>query len=103
VVRYDKRHPSPSMRHIDYGLDALDAGVLAHWTVPIFDLAEVWSGLAEYSLLAGFETSERFYEIGSLAGMRETEAVVASSPRVRRLLSFARCSGPPPQRDTQVV
>jgi NDP-sugar pyrophosphorylase family protein len=103
VVRYDKRHPSPSMHHIDYGLDALDAGVLAHWTVPIFDLAEVWSGLAEYSLLAGFETSERFYEIGSLAGMRETEAVVASSPRVRRLLSFARCSGPLPQRDTQVV
>jgi NDP-sugar pyrophosphorylase family protein len=102
IVRYDKRHPSPSMHHIDYGLDALDAGVLANWTVPIFDLAEVWSGLAQYSLLAGFETSERFYEIGSLAGMRETEAVVAS-PRVRRMLSFARSSSPPPQRDTQVV
>jgi NDP-sugar pyrophosphorylase family protein len=103
VIRYDKHHPSPTMRHIDYGLDALDAGVLAHWTVPVFDLAQVWSGLAQYSLLAGYETSERFYEIGSLAGMRETEAVVASSPRVRRLLSFARCSGPLPQRDTQVV
>jgi NDP-sugar pyrophosphorylase family protein len=103
VVRYDKKHPSPVMRHIDYGLDALEANVLAHWTVPIFDLAEVWAGLARYSLLAGFETSERFYEIGSLAGMRETEAVVASSPRVRRVLSFARWTTPPPQRDTQVV
>jgi len=103
IVRYDKRHPSPTMHHIDYGLDALDSGVLSHWTVPVFDLGDVWSGLARYSLLAGYETSERFYEIGSLAGMRETEAVVASSPRVRRVLSYARSSTPPPQRDTQVV
>jgi NDP-sugar pyrophosphorylase family protein len=103
VVRYDKRHPSPSMHHIDYGLDALDAGVLAHWTVPAFDLADVWGGLADYSLLAGYETSERFYEIGSLAGMRDTESVVAASPRVRRVLSWARSNTPPPQRDTQVV
>ncbi len=103
VVRYDKRHPSPTMHHIDYGLDALDASVLANWTVPVFDLGDVWSGLAAYSLLAGFETSDRFYEIGSLPGLRETEAVVAASPRVRRILSFARSSGPPPQRDTQVV
>jgi hypothetical protein len=71
--------------------------------VPVFDLADVWSGLAHYSLLAGFETAERFYEIGSVDGLRETEAVVADSPRVRRVMSFARCSSPPPQRDTQVV
>lgn len=103
VIRYDKGHPSPSMHHIDYGLDALDSGALAHWTVPVFDLADVWSGLADYSLLAGHETSERFYEIGSLAGMRETETVVATSPRARRGLSYARASTPPPQRDTQVV
>lgn len=104
VVRYDKKRPSNAMHHIDYGLDALDASVLAHWTVPIFDLSEVWSGLARYSLLAGFETSERFYEIGSLAGLRETEEVVTASPRARRGLSWARWnSSPPPQRDTQVV
>jgi len=103
VVRYDKRHPSPAMRHIDYGLDALDSSVLTHWTVPVFDLADVWSGLAHYSLLAGYETSERFYEIGTLAGMRETEAVVAASPRIRRVLTYARSGTPPPQRDTQVV
>jgi NDP-sugar pyrophosphorylase family protein len=103
VIRYDKHHPSPSMHHIDYGLDALEASALANWTVPVFDLADVWSGLAHYSLLAGFETAERFYEIGSVDGLRETEAVVADSPRVRRVISFARCSSPPPQRDTQVV
>lgn len=103
VIRYDKRQSSPTMQHIDYGLDAMDASVVANWSVPIFDLAEVWTGLAHYSLLAGYETSERFYEIGSLTGLRDTETVVASSPRVRRLLSFARYGTPPPQRDTQVV
>jgi len=103
VVRYDKRRPTNSMHHIDYGLDALDASVLSNWTVPVFDLADVWTGLAAYSLLAGFETSERFYEIGTLAGLRETEQVVAASPRARRVLHYARWNSPPSQRDTQVV
>ena len=75
---YDKDHPSPAMHHIDYGLDALDADVLAPWTLPSFDLSLVWSGLAEYGRLAGYETSQRFYEIGSLSGLRETEAVIGA-------------------------
>jgi len=80
VVRYDKRNPSPAMRHIDYGFEVLDSSVLESWTEPVFDLAEVLSGLADYSLLAGYETSERFYEIGSFPGLRETEAVVTADP-----------------------
>jgi NDP-sugar pyrophosphorylase family protein len=100
VVRYSKAYPTPAMRHIDYGLDALEAGVLAHWTVPVFDLADVWTGLADYSMLAGYETGERFYEIGSLPGLRETEAVVAASPRARRGVFLARRYSPPPKGDT---
>ncbi len=99
VVRYDKRHPSPAMHHVDYGLDALESSVLAHWSVPVFDLADVWSGLAHYSLLAGYETADRFYEIGSLPGLRETEAALAASPRARRAFSFST-GGPPPQEET---
>lgn len=79
VVRYDKRPSSTAMRYIDYGLDAMEAGVLAHWSVPVFDLADVWSALAEYGLLAGYETSDRFYEIGSPTGLLETEAAVAAT------------------------
>jgi NDP-sugar pyrophosphorylase family protein len=79
VVRYNKRFPSTAMHHIDYGFQVLDASVLERWTVPVFDLADVLSGLADYSLLAGYETAERFYEIGSLPGLRETEAVVAAA------------------------
>ncbi|MGA7523673.1 MAG: sugar phosphate nucleotidyltransferase [Acidobacteriaceae bacterium] len=79
VVRYDKLRPSVTMHHIDYGLQVLDAGVLERQSVPLFDLSDVLSGLADYSLLAGYETAERFYEIGSFPGLRETEAVVAAA------------------------
>ncbi|MGC2581056.1 MAG: sugar phosphate nucleotidyltransferase, partial [Acidobacteriaceae bacterium] len=99
VVRYDKRRPSATMQHIDYGFQVLDAGVLDRWTVPVFDLAEVLSGLADYGRLAGYETTERFYEIGSLPGLRETEAAVASgfAPALRALSIIQ--DGAVPQKD----
>ncbi len=94
IVRYDKRHPSPAMHHIDYGFQVLDASVLESWSVPVFDLADVLSGLADYSLLAGYETTERFYEIGSFPGLRETEAVVAAGtgPALRAFESAPCCA-----------
>ena len=99
IVRYDKRHPGPAMRHIDYGLEALDASVLEHWSVPVFSLSDVWTGLANYSLLAGYETRERFYEIGTLTGLRETESVVATHAGMSlRDLAEGR-SGPGPRKD----
>ena len=79
ILRYDKLHPSPAMHHIDYGLEAMDASVLEHWIRPVFDLSEIWSALADYSLFAGYETAERFHEIGSLTGLRETESAIAAS------------------------
>jgi NDP-sugar pyrophosphorylase family protein len=79
IVRYCKGESSLTMHHIDYGLEALDAELIAHWDKHAFDLSEVWSGLAEYGLLAGYETAERFYEIGSFPGLRETEDVIAST------------------------
>lgn len=94
VLRYDQRRPSPALRHIDYGLNALDASVLARWPVPVFDLSDVWSALARGNLLAGYATSRRFYEIGSWQGLRETESAIAAHS------SSTRCC-PPPQREAQ--
>ena len=37
------------------------------------DLADVYRRLARDGRLAGFEVTQRFYEIGSFDGMRETE------------------------------
>lgn len=96
VTRYDKDRPGPALRHIDYGLEAMDASVLTRWTIPAFDLGDVWSALAASSLLAGYETAGRFYEIGSLSALRETEAVVAATAPVGLLPFTAGC--PPPQR-----
>lgn len=89
IHRYDKRPGSPGLHFIDYGLEALDAALIANWDAPAFDLSAVWSGLAASGLLAGLETSTRFYEIGSIPGLRETEAILtaphASTARVAGL------------------
>lgn len=79
VTRYDKAHPGAAMRHIDYGLNALSADVLVRWPIPVFDLGDVWSALANHAQLAGYETAERFYEIGSPEGLRETEALFSAA------------------------
>ncbi|MDQ6670237.1 MAG: NTP transferase domain-containing protein [Chloroflexota bacterium] len=72
IARYDKRSPSPGMRHIDYGL-----GVLSRRAIELapegrpYDLALVYQRLLERAELAGYEVAERFYEIGSWDGIRE--------------------------------
>jgi NDP-sugar pyrophosphorylase family protein len=101
VRRYDKDHPCAAMRYIDYGLEALDASVVGSWRVPAFDLADVWPELVPFSLLAGYETAGRFYEIGSFPGLRETEdALVATAPVALLPLSRDRSPG---QRRTREV
>jgi NDP-sugar pyrophosphorylase family protein len=72
IVEYNKRAPTPSMRHIDYGLGAISAQVLAdeNTTGPI-DLADIYHRLSLSGQLAGYEVHERFYEIGSHKGLAE--------------------------------
>ena len=76
VIRsYDKVHHTDAMLHIDYGLGILEASALsARPTDVAFDLAELYQDLAKRGLLGGYEVSERFYEIGSPAGLAETDA-----------------------------
>lgn len=73
VVEYNKRQPTPDMRYIDYGLGILDARSIADWPEEIFDLADLYHDLSTGGQLAGFEARERFYEIGSHSGLKETE------------------------------
>jgi hypothetical protein len=74
IVEYNKRAPTPEMRHIDYGLGALSADVLRDQKAEgAFDLADIYHRLSLSGQLAGFEVYERFYEIGSGKGL--TEAV----------------------------
>jgi len=74
VARYDKRAPDPDMRYIDYGLSILTPQALERWQdAESFDLAEVFTTLAAAGLLAGYEVTRRFYEIGTPKGLAETD------------------------------
>jgi NDP-sugar pyrophosphorylase family protein len=74
VLRYDKKNPSKDMHYIDYGLGLFRSEVIALWPDHTFDLAEVYSRLAEQRRLAGYEVSRRFYEVGTHRGLDETDA-----------------------------
>lgn len=77
IIIYDKKLKSPEMRHIDYGLSMFKASVFeAYPADEKFDLAEVMGKLVSEKQLAGYDTGERFYEMGSPAGLTELEALL---------------------------
>lgn len=75
IVRYAKQAPSAEMRHIDYGLGIYTAEAFATWPDgAAFDLSELQADLIARDEMAGFEVEDRFYEIGSLWGLAQTDA-----------------------------
>jgi len=74
ILRYDKKNPEADMGYIDYGLGVLTAGVFNKYEeAATLDLSAVYKSLAAAGQLAAFEVTHRFYEIGSPAGLRETD------------------------------
>jgi len=72
VVRYDKANRTPAMRHIDYGLGAFRREAFASLSPDEpHDLAALYQDLVRSGELAAWEAPERFYEIGSLEGIRD--------------------------------
>jgi hypothetical protein len=62
------------MMHIDFGLSVLSSRIFSRYEGSrVLDLADVCHDLSLRGELAAFEVAERFYEIGSPQGMRETE------------------------------
>jgi NDP-sugar pyrophosphorylase family protein len=79
IVVYDKRNRRPEMQYIDYGLSLFKKPVFdAYTSDPPFDLADVLSKLVREKQLAGYEVRERFYEMGSPAGLAELESLLQS-------------------------
>jgi NDP-sugar pyrophosphorylase family protein len=77
-VVYDKRaagEARAALEWIDYGLSATSSDVIAEWLRPgqHADLADLFHQLSVDRKLAGYEVSERFYEIGSPDGLRALE------------------------------
>lgn len=74
IVIYDKKNKVPAMHHIDYGLGLLRAEVLGLYPKDaVVDLATVYGQLVATKQLAGYEVKDRFYEIGSHAGLNELD------------------------------
>jgi NDP-sugar pyrophosphorylase family protein len=78
TVLYDKKRatrPAADFQYIDYGLTALSRRVIAD-EIPsgaVADLATLFHNLSLRGELAGLEIPERFYEIGSPAGLEDLE------------------------------
>ena len=74
---YDKKAKLPEMRHIDYGLSLFKRSAFdAFPASQPFDLADVMGKLVREKQLAGYEVPERFYEMGSPAGLAELETLL---------------------------
>jgi N-acetyl-alpha-D-muramate 1-phosphate uridylyltransferase len=77
IRAYDKIKRTAAMRHIDYGLSMFRKAAFDSWPAQKpFDLAAVLQSLLAAARLKGFEVNRRFYEIGSTAGIQETERFI---------------------------
>jgi NDP-sugar pyrophosphorylase family protein len=81
IVAYDKDVARSDFRHIDFGLSVLAGAVLSGYPEnTAFDLSAVYRELAARRQLAALEMTGRFYEVGSPAGIRDTEAFLSRRP-----------------------
>ena len=72
ILNYAKGTSNPKMKYIDYGLSYFRAEAFS--TYPegkSFDLSELLEFLVREQHIMGFEVHERFYEIGSMAGIED--------------------------------
>lgn len=77
IRNYNKKELTPEMQHIDYGLGILRADtLLGRPADEAFDVADVYRDLSAAGELAGYEVRERFYEIGSPAGLAELDELL---------------------------
>jgi N-acetyl-alpha-D-muramate 1-phosphate uridylyltransferase len=79
ILAYSKTNRTPRMGYIDYGLGVFRAEAFQGLPAgKACDLTELFGDLLQRKQLAAFEVRERFYEIGSPAGLRETAEFLAA-------------------------
>lgn len=80
---YDKKNPLPQMKYIDYGLGVFRAEAFAGCPRDaVVDLAAIQTVLSQQGRLAGYELHERFYEIGSPAGLNELDQLLRTGSAI---------------------
>ena len=81
IVRYDKAPGVTGLTHIDWGLGAFRAAAFAGYPPGKLDLVRIYQDLLAKDELFGYEVSERFYEIGSHAGLEDTRRLLSKEHR----------------------
>ena len=81
VSLYQKNSKDVRMKWIDYGLSVISSKALAtHINAnEIFDIALMFEKLSTENKLQAFVSSQRYFEIGSMTGLKELESHLASS------------------------
>lgn len=82
ILAYSKKNRTSRMNYIDYGLGVFRAEAFARTHAK--DLADVYSELLDGRELAAVEVHERFYEIGSPAGLKEITDFLRPPGTVRK-------------------
>ena len=73
VTLYDKKNYNEKMTYIDYGLSVISKDFFQNNNDELeFDLGNFYTKLSKENELAGMIISSRFYEIGSIEGIKET-------------------------------
>lgn len=78
VIEYDKTRWRSDMTHIDFGISVLSSSVFSHsGETRVIDLADICRDLSRIGQLAAVEVSDRFYEVGSVQGIQDTEGYLS--------------------------
>jgi N-acetyl-alpha-D-muramate 1-phosphate uridylyltransferase len=75
VIAYSKTE-TRGMNHIDWGLGGFRAAAFSGYADGKLDLARIYQDLLANGQLFGYEVHERFYEIGSHAGLADTRRLL---------------------------
>lgn len=73
ILKYDKKDHDPTMEYIDYGLIVIRKSIFDDYPPQAyFDLSTLLSQSAASGQVASYEVKKRFFEIGSVQGIKET-------------------------------
>lgn len=82
IKKYSKKYFSQEMNHVDYGLSVVNKSVFDLIKSQIkFDLSDTFENLSANADLSGYEILDRYYEIGSVQGIRDFENYLVNNGR----------------------
>jgi hypothetical protein len=66
------------MKYIEYGLSIFNKAIFKNFKKKKFDLSEVFYFLSKQKLLNYYIVKKRFYEIGSISGLKDSKKYLKS-------------------------